>query len=126
MTIKWNIPGLSKMTKQEIFDMSARHILSTGKKSYDIVSKGCVYSGSGCAASPFIRQQYLDEADEIGLWELLVNSNKVSKHHIDFIGQLQETHDEIREPDCRFMSAWKENMKLLATRHHLSDAVLNG
>ena len=135
MTIYITIPGFEKLTKQEMFDISARHILATGKPSVNEGSTLCVYAGSGCAAAPFIREDQREIADGLDIgargtgWKSLSDNGHVPKHEDDFVVRLQLCHDDAitvsSEEDFNFMELWEDSMRILAAEHGLSTAVLD-
>jgi len=134
------IPALHTLSKQELFDMSARHILSTGKPSLEKLSVDsalyrCVYSGSGCAAAPFIREEERMWVNPIGAWAALVQRGKVDANVSyganEFISQLQKCHDrnafgkEQGGASASFLINWEQDMRLLGLEHGLSLEVLD-
>ena len=136
MTTYITIPGFEKLTQQEMFDISARHILATGKPSVNEGSTLCVYAGSGCAAAPFIREDQREIADGLDTsgwgtgWQWLSNDGHVPKHEDDFVVRLQLCHDDnaatvSSEEDFNFMELWEDSMRILAAEHGLSTAVLD-
>ena len=116
------IPGFEKLSKQELFDMSAAHICSTRQKSYGSVV-GCSYAGSGCAAAPFIRPEHRQRADKYGTWARQVDLLLAPDHETSFVLALQCCHDFATERG--FFDDWKRNMCSLAERHGLSTAKLD-
>lgn len=120
------IDGFEQLSKQQMFDMAAKHILKTGKQSLKVIEygSGCTYSGSGCAASVFIKPEYHAQADDCGPWRILVKNGNASTHEKDFIQELQYAHDRAL-PDI-FMFDWRGRMRVLAHDYQLNDEVLNG
>lgn len=130
------IEGFSLLTKQQIFDMAAKHVLSNGAPAVSLDNgdyNGCTYGGIGCAASPFI----VPEAREIasGSWPNV--AYKAHNHHEkEFITAVQRCHDGAAKgagnalgykykPNPDFVSEFKAGMLSLANTYGLSAAVLN-
>lgn len=133
------IEGFESLTLQQLFDISARHVLANGRASYSthlngdglVVGGSCVYSGIGCAAAPFltpVARGWLK-----GRWEKLVAERLVPRHEWEFIQDLQDAHDRADRskyqdcsdgPDQRFITSFKLRMKLLANRKGLDKSVL--
>ena len=117
------IPGFEKLTKQELFDLSARHILRTRQKSMTTGSI-CTYQGSGCAASPFLREECRAEADDaVGnpMWGNLAEEGLVPDHELKFVSELQKCHDE--SSSLNFMPEWRNKMRRLADDYGLDEGV---
>ena len=126
------IPGFEDLTQQQMFDMSLAHIRKTRVKSYGKVEAtdgygphlvdSCKYSGSGCNAAPFIREECRAEADCANgpfspCWRGLYDKGRVPKHEVLFVTQLQQVHD-----DCdinRFMVEYEKAMEAFAINHNL-------
>lgn len=126
MTTKttFTIPGFNRLTKQQMFNMAGKHLLSTGQKAY---SRGtCTYSGSGCAASVFLQEDARGRLDGEGSWNDLVHANFVSKHNHPFINELQVAHDSTPSHfgSEQFMREWKEEMLKIAHRYNLDASFL--
>lgn len=117
------IEGFEDLTQQQMFDMSARHVLSTGQKS---MGKGgvCQYGGVGCAASPFLRpeKRELMDSDESG-WDNLYDDKFVPSHQHDLVCAMQSAHDNSKDND--FIVNFKVAMRKVAAEFDLSDAVLD-
>lgn len=137
----WSIPELSNlnedgspsMTEQDVFNMSARHILKTGVPSKN-ANGGCIYSGSGCGASPFLKKGWRTDADGLvtstgASWYRLADTGRVSKNHGKLISLLQGCHDgaarQNRNINTSFMELWKFAMIELADKYNLSTAVFD-
>jgi hypothetical protein len=121
------IPELPSMTPQEVFDKAARHVLANGEPSVDPTGS-CVYSGIGCAAAPFIKPEFREEA--AGSWySLHLPSQGKWEHshrpdaHVELIGHLQGAHDHSANLPA-FISEFKKEMVKVAERYSLSTAVL--
>lgn len=118
------IPGFVKLSRQEIFDISAKHILSTKTKSVD--GGTCMYSGTGCAAAPFILPEHRADCDKQGdatSWSGLVSARLVPRHEAGLVQRLQSCHDSAPSGDA-FMAGWRQRMLDLAKYAGLSDQVL--
>ena len=138
------IDGFESLTKQQMFDISAKHILSTGKPSYvnnNNGLQGCVYQGSGCAAAPFIREEERKKADEPKFyfdtkypysgWGDLASNNLVPRHHQDLVADFQVCHDTyaskvVTDDDLAiWLSNWKVAMRRVAKIHELDPSILD-
>lgn len=127
MTNYLTIEGFEKLTKQQLFDMSVAHIGQTRQKSVQISdggSKGCVYSGSGCAAAPFLKPENREIADNVpGLlytgWGMLVGVSMVPEDNSSLICSLQSCHD-LAPSGQEFLEVWKTSMARVAVRYKLS------
>lgn len=80
------IPGFCSLTKQEAFDISARHLMSTKKPAINDTGT-CIYGGTGCGAAPFLKEECREKAR--GSWSSVVNESHLQK----FICALQAAHD---------------------------------
>jgi hypothetical protein len=128
------IEGFSLLTKQQIFDISAKHVLANGKPSVVLSDagkyNGCVYTGIGCAAAPFI----LPEDREVarGSW-YTVSNDADNKHEHLLIQEMQNCHDNAsiageRGEDClslNFIEEYKKRMLVVASANGLNTSVLN-
>lgn len=129
MKESYTIHGFEKLTQQEIFDKAAHHILSTGKKSVEECGT-CTYSGSGCAAAPFIKPEYRDHV--VGVWPPVWNSMEMHRrkgfnrpmHEGDLIRAIQVCHDRSTN-DKGFVSEFKERMRVVAIRYNLNTKALS-
>lgn len=124
------IPGFEDMTPQEVFDLSAKHILTTRTKSMRRFDSGerCAYSGSGCAASVFLTKPAIADIEHVGAdssqdWCDLVNEGVVPHTNEELISEMQHAHDDA-PADC-FMQAWEAGMRHIAQRFSLSTAVFD-
>lgn len=129
------IDGLDAMSKQELFDMSARHILKTRTKSTGTFPNsgngGCIYSGSGCGASVFLKPEFHQSADGVGSWMALEHMSsdyflKISHHECRFISELQSCHDRASNDTSLFMEEWERSMINMAHRYNLNLDVFKG
>jgi len=116
------IPGFTGLSIQQLFDLSARHILTTRKRSTN--DEGCTYSGCGCAAAPFLDPNERLYADSYGSWPGLVCEGLAPDHHASFIHKLQMCHDGAHN-DATFMKDWAAEMRTLADRYKLDASILD-
>jgi hypothetical protein len=116
-------PKSHMMSKQEMFNVSAKHIIAQGKRSY-VAGHGCLYrspDGCMCGFGPFIPDDKYTFALE----------GKSAKGVIQTLGLdldpdladcLQKCHDGTR--DDIFISDYKRRMRLLARNYGLDASVL--
>lgn len=112
------------MTKQEIFDIVWKGILSQGGPSFDL-QYGCAYRGQNnrkCAAGLLISDEDYNKEYE----GQIVSSklpNKLTKYFesknlsVSLIVRLQSAHDDAwcdSDTDEEFLENWKSRMKNLA------------
>ena len=118
------IPGFTSLSKQQLFNMSAAHVIKNGKSSRDDRTGRCIYSGIGCAAAPFLTK---DARENLSApWDSLCFSQQVPNHEADFILHLQRCHDRARPTwGLEFIASYKKSMRELATSNYLSAAVLD-
>ena len=117
------IDGFESLTKQQMFDMSAKHVLANGRRSTN--DGGCIYSGIGCAAAPFIKLEYREDADraEAGSgWSFLHDADLVPGHNSGLVAAMQECHDSAHSA-C-FVGDFKKRMLEVAEWYNLSADVL--
>jgi hypothetical protein len=122
-------------TRQQAFDMSAKHLLSTGKPSVlETGYNGCCYSGSGCAMRPFLGNdpEELAKLDKQGgLYS--VNLTLLPEYvvqDIEFYSLIQNCHDHaavsyaaLPNDIDEWAVGWKEAMFKLADRYNLNTEV---
>ena len=126
MSEYWTIEGFEKLSKQQLFDMAAAHILRTRVKSKNDVS--CSYTGTGCAASVFLKPEFREKADRMGpagtgiSWYGLAGRGKVPQTNREFISALQRFHDGANQ--LNFMPDWKLYMTILAGNENLSNHLI--
>jgi hypothetical protein len=88
------IDGFDKLTKQQLFDISRKHLEGTGQCSVRTHDGLCVYSGTGCGAAPFIKPEHRRDADRYGSWRSLIKQEGfASTHESNFVVALQRAHD---------------------------------
>ena len=118
------------MTKQEIFDVVLKGIMSQGGPSYDHDANSCAYRGENgrkCAAgwlmpdelfNPRFNMLIISDPEAFNMLpEDLRDFNTVP-----FIRQLQNIHDESQEgcfDDETFMDIWTERMRQFALDNDL-------
>lgn len=94
------IDGFESLTDQEVFDISAKHLLKQGEKSLDVNrSDLCMYRGPSelqCAAGPFLKDKQAKKCETMG-WRELTNKGMVPDRHSILVTRLQHVHD-IYEP----------------------------
>ena len=119
------------MTRQEAFDTTARHLLTTGEPSYCQDEYGlttCSYLGSGCALRPFIPEGIEEEWEAYGSVHMV--PEKLRPEYINediyFFRELQRAHDGPVNAGARnWESEWLIKMRQLATRYRLDDSILD-
>jgi hypothetical protein len=133
------IAGFASMSKQQLFDMAAKHVLANGKPSVEVQSDGygvCCYSGIGCAAAPFIAPEWRNYSR--GGWSHVAYEANCD-HEKFFIKELQKCHDGaagastrnhstlqytwIENPD--FIEDYKTAMRQVAADYKLNTEVLD-
>lgn len=112
-----------KETKQELFDISYKHVMEQGKPSVDR-SLGCWYRyhGLSCGAAPFIKEY--DEGMEGYSWEEVAwaypeNLDARAVEFSGFVESLQSAHDEASTRQD-FMDAYRLGMRNIAQKHGLT------
>lgn len=88
---------VSEMTKQEVFDIVAEHLLTQNERAYD-QHLGCMYrspQGLKCAVGVLIPDEQYDPKMECGgIYTLNRNFPQLGfKVHEDLLKHLQEVHD---------------------------------
>jgi hypothetical protein len=127
------IPGFESLSRQELFDISVAHIASTRKASLGTIpgesGDRCVYSGIGCAAAPFLREECREKADTVGSWGILTWEKYAPEVNRDLVKELQNCHDaawdkNAPDPDRTFMLEWKRRMGYVAQNYGLDTTKL--
>lgn len=126
------IEGFESLSKQDMFDKAAAHIIANGP-SFNIALDACRYGGSGCAAAVFIREDLRAIADQHGSWRTLETMRLVPLHNFELIRSLQDTHDGsvLAAKDNgvidhnNFFTLWQAEMKTIAKFHGLSSAAVD-
>lgn len=96
------IPGFEQLTPQEVFDISASHLLKQGKRSVKPGTNQCMYRGPDgmkCAAGVFLTDNFAINGHAEGCsWHALtISANGVPKTNEGLITQLQLVHDGAAE-----------------------------
>lgn len=125
------IDGFESLTKQQAFDMAAKHVLKNGDPSINENDDGettCTYGGIGCAAAPFLKESARARTPN-KTWTSLAGDAIVPQHLTAFIGELQHAHDNaaVGGPKLRgveFVEAFKKNMLSLADLEDLDASSL--
>lgn len=116
------IPEFETLSEQEVFNMSARHLLTQMEQSTDPYEGGvCLYRGPEgrmCAAGMFIADEHALRAEH-KTWDLLVNLRKAPRIHLGLVVSLQTLHDHYAPEE------WADRLHDLATRLGLSTAVVD-
>ena len=121
------IDGFENLTKQQMFDMAAKHILTTKKKS--VSEHGtCLYSGSGCAASVFIKPEFRKTADDFDYdsgtgWATLAGEGLAPDHLTRFVVDLQVAHDGPNDGP-NFLYEYVSRMSVIAEQNGLDSSIL--
>jgi len=122
------IPGFEQLTAQQVFDMSASHLLKQMEKSSfnDRPHSLCAYRGRNglkCAAGVFLTDEGAPECDDYDNcgegsgWSELVSAGLVPDTNWILIQELQKLHDEC---DPRY---WRDRLIDLAAANSLDDSV---
>lgn len=121
------IEGFEALTQQQLFDMSAKHIIEQGKPGQS--SSGTCSYKAGCAASIFIKHDERSYADDSGSWEDLEIHGDVPETHSDFVERLQICHDRaaietFKDGGEGFIADWSARMQILAKQYNLNTDAL--
>lgn len=114
----FTIDGFENLSSQEVFDMALAHVRKTGKKSFEEVVRSCEYGGIGCAASPFLKDEYKDIADKTGQWRGLFNAKLVPLKHLELVSSIQTCHDDA--DSTKFLTDFENRMKDVANEYTLN------
>ena len=107
---------LPRATAQEVFNQSAKHILTQARRSVD-KSGFCQYKdgqGLSCAAGCFIGKSEYRKKFEGDGWRNLASMGSVPVEHQELIVALQRVHD-----DCN-PEWWVERLKWVAEAYSLN------
>lgn len=110
------------MTKQEIFDTVAKHLLTQMERSES--RKGCLYRGPNglkCAVGVLIKDEFYSEELEYAtadVSEVMAALEKSGVFYDEIMIDLQILHDEF------YPVVWKASLNKVAERNNLSPAVL--
>lgn len=116
------IDGFENLTPQQCFDMTVDHLFKTKRKSIrqDSNSQACLYTGSGCAAAPFLAKETIEDVDN-STWDLLVRDGIVPSTHEYLIYSLQQCHDLTTATEGReFLMELTDSLMNTADRFHLN------
>lgn len=113
------IEGFEQLSKQQLFDMAAAHVLKNGRPSRAITGV-CTYGGIGCAAAPFLKPESREALH--GSWSTLIELGSVPAHEGQFVQELQCCHDTAHR-DVLFISDFQHKMLYLADEYGLSASV---
>ena len=130
------IEGFETLSKQQLFDMSASHIMAQGRAGWDSKLHVCRYK-AGCAASIFIQPEWAETADNTGgSWDAMARINLVPLHEMELVTSLQQLHDKAANAahhttvdgvvmdDDAFMVRWTHDMREFANANNLNADVL--
>lgn len=115
-----------KAKQQEIFDISAKHLLTQNARSNDLSGKGCYYRGVNglmCAIGCFIPDdkyhismegtvEYLIQMVEKGRFDL--DKTVFNSYNEELMYDLQKVHDSVRDT-----TQWPSKLKTVAERYKL-------
>jgi hypothetical protein len=116
----WTIDGFENLTREEIIRISVAHVLKNGKKS--VKGDRCMYGGIGCAAAPFLKEQYRASADgrlegssKYGnSWRILELKGYVPHHEANIVRMLQSCHDNAPNiSDALFIESFKHEVQIV-------------
>lgn len=122
------IPGFEEMTAQQIYDMSASHLLKQNEKSVTRSDGGetCQYRSGKlmCAAGVFLTDKGANRADNMydsetgAAWDEVVRARIAPDTHKELVRHLQEVHDyyDLRQ--------WPKKLIDLAKYYDLNDDVV--
>jgi hypothetical protein len=113
------------MTFQEMFDISAKHILAQGKPSMASSEGGCMYrtpDGLKCAFGPFIPDDKYSPGLE-GLKAFEVIRQLGLNLDTSFSTRLQKCHDDSSIYSA-FISDYVRRMRILAKNYDLDASIL--
>lgn len=120
------IDGFENLTKQEVFDIAYKHINTTKRKS--VMPTGCrhsfsecVYSGSGCAAAPFIKEECRSTR---GSWSSLAFEGLVPDTNAVIVDHIQICHDSAIEGEL-FLEEFNKKMSQVAEHYGLKIPEVN-
>ena len=120
------IPGFEEMSAQDIFNLSASHLLKQRKRC-ESDEETCLYrkDGMACAAGVFLTDEGAKKADSYadkgggGLaWDAVVAAGLAPDHHTRLILDLQGVHDGSDDPEL-----WRDQLHKLAAEYQLNSDV---
>lgn len=104
------IDNFDELSAYDIARISIEHINKT-KRPGLLPDGRCSYM-AGCAASPFIKEEYHIEADALGPWRSIVKRHRAPDINMNVVEALQGAHDmsyNVANMDA-FLSCWRTNM----------------
>lgn len=107
------IDGFESLTAQQVFDISAGHLLKQMQRSED--GENCRYRGKNglmCAAGPFLKDEYAEKCEGTGWYGLHIDG-LAPRTNSKLIRELQMVHDAC-DP-----SEWRGQLEAVAVRHGL-------
>ena len=110
------VDGFEQLSEQEVFDISAKHLLKQNKKSLSEDEETCMYRGEGgrmCAAGPFIKDSGAEKCERRD-WATLVKAGAVPAANSQLIIELQAVHDR------HGPSGWPHLLGRVALKHGLN------
>lgn len=125
----WTIDGFEKLTEQEVVNISVAHVLKNGRPSLKEGTDLCAYSGIGCGAAPFLKEENREKADNQGeeegvdsSWCSLERTACVPLIHHKLVQVLQSCHDDAAitsaEYDLPFITAYKDYVRRLVNDYN--------
>jgi hypothetical protein len=111
------IDGFESLTAQQVFDISAKHLLKQNEKSRKFGSMygSCLYRGPDnrqCAAGPFLKDECASDCEQRS-WRGLVLDGRVPDSHQELIRILQDVHDAYP------VESWETNLRQVAAGYDL-------
>lgn len=117
------IPGFEQLTPQQVFDISAAHLLKQGKRSMAPNGNDCAYRGVGglqCAAGPFVTDDFA-RGNNIISWQRLAEEGAVPKTNLGLICMLQYAHDKAYDLDRAEMKAIENWSKVVPALKQIAE-----
>lgn len=114
------LKNLKKVSKQQVFDQVAEHLLKQNKASD--IGGVCAYRGPRglkCAAGCLIADDEYNPSWEQKGWNMLVTNGEVPSAHKTLIRDLQTIHDEYNEDE------WRKQLFVLADGYKLHTKALS-
>lgn len=111
------IDGFESLTAQQVFDISAKHLLKQNAKSRKVGSTSgvCLYRGPDnrqCAAGPFLKDECASDCEQKA-WGWLVSDGHVPTTNQRLINTLQNVHDAYP------VEAWETQLRQVAAGYNL-------
>lgn len=119
---------ITKMSAQEVFNASVRHVINQGEPS---ATDGgvCLYRGPRdlkCAAGIFLTEEQAAIADaSAGDWAEVVFGGISAADHQDLIVELQLCHDKSASFPEAFLHYFKNHARNVAVNHSLDASALD-